>query len=117
MLDGAVKRTRSAVSVAVTTGAGRLSGALSWARRGAWKTKNRSKRLATKRDVVNMANSICRLAVEIGVEDADLRDAIHGQVITRGRAADGFRRRRIVDAVGLLPVVADVGVNPRHLVF
>lgn len=54
---------------------------------------------------------------EIGIENADARDAVNGQIVLRGGASDCFGRRRVVDAEGLLTIVTDVGMNPRHIVF
>jgi len=45
------------------------------------------------------------LAVEIRVENANLRDAIDRQIVPPCRAPNGFRRRRSVSAVGFLPGV------------
>src|SRR3569832_1522816 len=54
---------------------------------------------------------------EIGIENADARNAVNGQIVLCGGASDRFGRWRIVDAEGLLSIVTDVRMNPRHIVF
>jgi hypothetical protein len=55
--------------------------------------------------------------IEIRVENQNLRDAVNGPVIHRGGAPYGFGRRRIESAVSLLPVIADIRVNPGDVLF
>src|SRR6476659_4595971 len=54
---------------------------------------------------------------KIRIENADARDTVNWQFVSRGRASNCFWRRRVVDTDGLLTVVADVGMNPGHIVF
>src|SRR6476646_2994751 len=54
---------------------------------------------------------------KIGIENADARDTVNWQFVSRGRTSNCFWRRRVVDTEGLLTVVADVGMNPGHIVF
>src|SRR4030095_2502183 len=57
------------------------------------------------------------LAIEIRVQDANFRDAIDWQVVSPGRAPNGFRRKRVVRAEGLFSVIAHIRVNPGNAVF
>src|SRR6266511_1677828 len=50
--------------------------------------------------------------VEVRIEDADLRDAVDGEVVARGRLPDRLGARGVVDAERLRPVLADVRVHP-----
>src|SRR5262245_25547202 len=52
--------------------------------------------------------------VEVRIEHADFRDLVDRQVAPLGRAPDGFRRWRIIDAECLFLVRRDIGMNPRH---
>src|SRR5262249_39165037 len=54
------------------------------------------------------------LVIEVRVEDADLRDPVHVEVVLRGGGPDRFRSRGVVDAEGLLLVLAHVRVEPGH---
>src|SRR5215472_13281724 len=47
-------------------------------------------------------------AVEIGIQDADLRDLVHRQRVFARRLSNGLRARAVVDAEGLSLVLGDV---------
>src|SRR5207302_7371844 len=55
------------------------------------------------------------LLVEVRIEDANLGDAFHGELVTARRAANGLGRGPVVDAESLLLVRAHVRVQPRYL--
>src|SRR5215217_5312687 len=57
---------------------------------------------------------LCCSAIEVGIEDGDLRDAVDGQPVARGGLANGFRIRAVVDAEGASLVDADIRLDPRH---
>src|SRR5213596_3372834 len=63
------------------------------------------------------SNFALRLAIEIRVKDAHLGDAIYGQIVPPGRAPNGFRRRRVIGAEGLFPVIAHIRADPGDAVF
>src|SRR5438105_2725433 len=48
------------------------------------------------------------LSVEVGVEDTDLRDVFDREVVASGGLPDRLRRRCVVDAERLSPVLADI---------
>src|SRR2546422_1709527 len=50
--------------------------------------------------------------VEVRIEDADLRDSVDGQLVARRGLPDRLGGRGVVDAERLLPVLADVRVDP-----
>src|SRR5262245_30410065 len=57
------------------------------------------------------------LAIELRVEDANLGNAIHRQVVRLSGAANRFRRGCIVSTKSLGAVFAHVRVKPRYTVF
>src|SRR5579864_5699605 len=58
----------------------------------------------------------CRcLLVKIRIEDTNLGDALDGKLVAARRAADRLGRGPVVDAEGLLPIRAHVGMHPGHL--
>src|SRR5438874_3595105 len=57
------------------------------------------------------------LAIEVGVQNANLSNAINRQVVPFRGAANGFGRRCVVSAKGFGAVCADVRVKPRHALF
>jgi len=60
--------------------------------------------------------SSAALRIEVRVEDAHLRDTVHRKLTAPCGLPDGFRGGRIIDAKGLLFVLADIGMDPGHLV-
>src|SRR5262249_756277 len=55
-----------------------------------------------------------RSTVEVRVEHTHFGDAGDRQLVATGGAPDRFRRRTVVDAVRVLLVGRDIGVNPGH---
>src|SRR5436305_522462 len=55
------------------------------------------------------------LPIEVRIEDADLGNAIDRKVTSSCALPDRFRGGSVVDAIGLLFVLADIGMDPGDL--
>src|SRR5690349_5829322 len=61
------------------------------------------------------AKKALSLCIEVRIEDVDLRNAIYRKTTSPCGLSDRFRGGSIVDAIGLLFVLADIGMDPGHL--
>src|SRR5215467_12081039 len=60
--------------------------------------------------------SFLLLRIEVRIEDAHLRYTVHRKLTAPCGLPDRFRRGRVIDAKGLLLVLADIGMDPGHLI-
>src|SRR5215475_15521850 len=68
-----------------------------------------SRRLSQSRGT---PSKLAGLEMEIGIEDADLGDALHRQSVALGDLADRLGRGAVIDAIGPLLVRGDIGMDP-----
>ena len=61
--------------------------------------------------VVDMGN--CESKVEVRFQDADFGNFLNWQLVAVGCAANGFRRRAVVNTVAAALVRTDIGLKPR----
>ena len=60
--------------------------------------------------------TLCPAMVDIGMENPNLGDALHRQLVARRRPSDCLGRRRVVHAERPLPVGTDERVDPDNLI-
>src|SRR3569833_2489557 len=95
----------SGVSVATTTANNTVSGNVT-------RASAPHKRVALLEDALNINPPSDSSFVEIRVEDAHFGNALDGQLVTAGGAADSLRRGSVIEAIRHLLVDAHIRTQP-----